>query len=124
VQASAGRRDLKNGDLASAAGHLQRSLELDPRQATSCADLAQVLARLGHMEESIAWLDKSIELDPFNPFTQRSLVIELVHEKIYTRVRAALERYVRTFPQDEYMRRMLNAAPPNTAPSFRAPENR
>lgn len=116
VQASAGRRDLKNGDLASAASHLQRSLELDPRQATSCADFSEVLARQGRNEESIAWLDKSIDLDPFNPFTQRSLIGELVHEKNFARVRAALERYVRTFPQDEYVRRMLNAAPPNTTP--------
>ena len=116
VQASAGRRDLKNGDLAAAASHLQRSLELDPRQATSCADFAEVLARQGRNEESIAWLDKSIELDPFNPFTQRSLIVELIHGKFYTRVRPALERYVRTFPQDEYGRRMLDAAPPNTTP--------
>ena len=116
VQASAGRRDLKTGDLASAADHLKRSLELDPRQATSCADFAEVLARQGETEESISWLDKSIELDPFNPFTQRSLIAELVHEKNYTRVRTALEHYVLTFPQDEYVRRMLNAAPPKSMP--------
>jgi len=116
VQASAGRRDLKYGDLASATSHLQRSLELDPRQATSCADFAEALKRQGRIEESISWLDKSIELDPFNPFTQRSLVLNLIHEKNYTRVRTALERYVQTFPQDEYMRKMLNAAPTKTTP--------
>lgn len=116
VQAAAGRRDLKNGDLDSAASHLKRAIELDPRQATTCADYAEILARQGHAEDSISWLDKSIDLDPFNPFTQRSLIRELVQEKNFTRVREALERYVRTFPQDEYVRRMLNAAPPRPTP--------
>lgn len=59
----------------------------------------------------MSWLDKSIELDPFNPFTQRSLIVQLIFLKQYPRARAALEHYVQVFPQDAYMRQMLEKVP-------------
>lgn len=111
VEAAVGRRELKSGNFAGAATHLQHAVDLAPPQATTCADLAEALAHLGRDEEAVSWLDKSIELDPFNPFTQRSLIVELIHLKQYTRVRAALEHYVQVFPQDAYMRQMLERAP-------------
>ena len=115
VQAAVGRKDLKQGDVAQALTHLQRAVQLGSPQATTCADLAEALARSGQNEQAVTWLDKSIALDPFNPFTQRELIVELIHLKNFPRVREALERYVQTFPQDEYMRRMLAAAPPEPA---------
>ncbi len=110
VQAAAGRRDLKAGNFSSAEMHLQRAVALDPAQATTCADLAEALAHDGRSAEAVAWLDKSIELDPFNPFTQRSLIVQLINLKEYARARAALEHYVQVFPQDTFMRQMLEEA--------------
>jgi Flp pilus assembly protein TadD len=115
VQAAAGRRDIKSGDFTSAAAHLQRAVKLAPPQATTCADLAEALAHEGHREEAVSWLDKSIQLDPFNPFTQRSLIVQLIQLKNYPRARSALEHYVRVFPQDSFMRRMLAEAPKEPA---------
>ena len=46
-----------------------------------------------------------------NPFTQRSLVAQLIFLKQYVKARAALEHYVQVFPQDAYMREMLAKAP-------------
>ena len=110
VQASVGRRELKAGNFASAAEHLQRALALSPLQATTCADLADALTHLDRKDDAVTWLDKSIQLDPFNPFTQRTLVVRLIDLKQYARARAALERYVQVFPQDAFMRRMLEKA--------------
>jgi len=110
VQASVGRRELKAGNFASAAEHLQRALALSPPQATTCADLADALTHLDRKDDAVTWLDKSIRLDPFNPFTQRTLVVRLIDLKQYARARAALERYVQVFPQDAFMRRMLEKA--------------
>lgn len=110
VQSAAGRRDLKSGDFSSAVTHLQRAVEFDPSAATACADLAEALGREGRREEAISWLNKSIELDPFNPFTQRSLVVQLITLKDYTHALVALEHYVQVFPQDTYMRQMLEKA--------------
>jgi Tetratricopeptide repeat/Cytochrome c554 and c-prime len=112
VEAAVGRRNLKQGDIPGAIARLQRAMQLAPPQATTCADLAEALEREGQSEEAIQWLDKSIALDPFNPFTQRTLIVALIRLRNYPRARAALKRYVQTFPQDEYIRRMLAAAPP------------
>src|SRR5579871_4085270 len=110
VQAAVGRRELKSGNFAAAAEHLQHALELAPPRATTCADLADALSHLDRKVEAVTWLDQSIQLDPFNPFTQRTLVVRLIDLKQYARARAALEHYVEIFPQDTFMRQMLAKA--------------
>jgi tetratricopeptide (TPR) repeat protein len=110
VQAAVGRRELKSGNFDVATDHLRRALELAPPEATTCADLADALSHLERKNEAVTWLDKSIELDPFNPFTQRTLIARLIDLKQYARARAALEHYVEVFPQDTFMRQMLAKA--------------
>ncbi len=110
VQAAVGRRELKNGNFAAAIDHLQRALSLTSAQATTCADLADALTHLDRKNEAVTWLDKSIQLDPFNPFTQRTLIVRLIELKQYARARAALDHYVDVFPQDTFMRQMLAKA--------------
>lgn len=111
VEAAVGRRELKAGDFPSAVTHLEHAIDLGPARATTCADLADAFVHLNQREEAMSWLDKSIELDPFNPFTQRSLIVQLIFLKQYPRARAALEHYVQVFPQDAYMRQMLEKVP-------------
>jgi hypothetical protein len=110
VQAAVGRREVKSGNFAAAVEHLQRALSLGPPQATTCADLADAFTHLDRKNEAVTWLDKSIQLDPFNPFTQRTLIVRLIELKNYARARAALEHYVEVFPQDTFMRQMLAKA--------------
>lgn len=116
VQAAVGRRELKGGNYSVAVEHLQRAIQLGPPRATTYADLADALVKLGRSDEALAALDRSVTLDPFNPRTQRTLVARLIELKQYERARSALEHYVRTFPQDAFMRQMLAKAPPRTAP--------
>jgi hypothetical protein len=111
VEAAAGRRELNSGNFSAAAIHLFHAVELASPQATTCVDLANALAHLGREEESVSWLEKSIQLDPFNPFAQRTLIVELIHLRQYSRVRSALQHYVQVFPQDTYMREMLKKVP-------------
>jgi hypothetical protein len=110
VEAAVGRRDLKAGNFTSAAKHLQHTTELASPSATTCADLADALAQLGRREEAVSWLQKSIGLDPFNPFAQRSLIVQLIDLQRYAQARAALEHYVQVFPHDTLMRQMLDKA--------------
>lgn len=109
VQAAVGRRELRSGNFDSAVQHLQRAVTISP-QATTCADLADALTHLDRKNEAVVWLNKSVQLDPFNPFTQRTLVVRLIDLKQYAQARAALERYVEVFPQDTLMRQMLAKA--------------
>lgn len=110
VQAALGRRELKSGDYQSAVAHLRRALEGPPPVATTYADLADALAHLGQTEESVALIEKAIDLDPFNPVTRKMLVVRLIETKKYAEAHEALERYLSLFPQDDFMRQMLARA--------------
>ena len=110
VQGAVGRRELRAGNFTAAAEHLQRAIAAGSPQATTRADLAEALTKLDRKEEAVTWLEKAIQLDPFNPFTQRTLVARLIDLKQYARARAVLERYVAAFPQDAFMRKMLEKA--------------
>jgi predicted Zn-dependent protease len=107
VQAALGRRDLKNGDYSSAASSLRRALQSGTPAATTYADLADALTHLGKAEEALPLIEKAIELDPFNPVTQKMLVVRLIETKQYPKAHEALEHYLEVFPQDDFMRQML-----------------
>lgn len=110
VQAALGRRDLKKGDFASAAAHLRRSLASRPRVATTYTDLADALSHLGQTQEALPLIQKAIQLDPFNPLTRKMLVVNLIAAKQYPEAHEALRAYMEIFPQDDFMRQMLNRA--------------
>ena len=110
LQAALGRRDLKSGRLQQAVDHLRQAVQIGPPQATYYADLAEATARLGDSEQAISLLRKSIVLDPFNPETQKSLIVGLIHLKQYPDALSAMEHYLEVFPQDTYIRTMLTLA--------------
>ena len=110
VQAALGRRDLKNGNFASAALHLRRSLASRPTVATTNADLADALSHLGQTAEALPVIQRAIQLDPFNPVTRKMLVVNLISAKQYPEAKDALEAYLKIFPQDDFMRKMLARA--------------
>jgi Flp pilus assembly protein TadD, contains TPR repeats len=110
VQAALGRRDLKNGNFLNAADHLRRSLVTGPTVATTYADLANALTHLGQTDQARSLIEKAIDLDPFNPIPRKMLVVNLIEAKQYPEAQKALEGYLGVFPQDAFMRKMLNRA--------------
>jgi hypothetical protein len=110
VQAALGRRDLKSGDYESAAKHLRLALDGGTPAATTYADLADALTHLGQTDEAQSLIEKSIELDPFNPVTRKMLVVRLIGSKQYAKAHEALVQYLEVFPQDDFMRQMLARA--------------
>src|SRR6266403_231204 len=110
VQASLGRKALLEGNASEVAVHLSRSLKLGAPQATTYADLAEAQVQIGQNSEAIASLEKAVDLDPFNAVFQKKLVLRFIEMKDYAQAGAALKRYVETFPQDSFMRQMLNRA--------------
>jgi Tfp pilus assembly protein PilF len=101
---------LLDDKASEAAVHLRRALTTGPPQATTYADLAEAQVKLGQENEAIASLEKAVELDPFNAVFQKKLVLRFIETKQYAQADAALKRYVETFPQDSFMRQMLNRA--------------
>jgi hypothetical protein len=110
VQAALGRKDLKSGDYQSAVVHLRRALAIRSNVETTYADLADALTHLGETEEALPLLERAIELNAFNPTTRKMLVVILIQTKQYAKAREALEQYMDRFPQDDFMRQMLERA--------------
>ena len=110
VQASLGHRALADHELPEAINHLQQSLKLDPLQSTVYVDLSEAQDQGGQVEDAIVSARKAVELDPFVPDLQKTLVFRLIEGKHYPEAQAALEHYVATFPEDDMMRKMLAMA--------------
>jgi tetratricopeptide (TPR) repeat protein len=116
VQAALGRRDLLNGKLQEAVDHLHLAVKIGPPQANVYGDLSDALAKLGRTEEALPLLLKAIELDPFNPVLQKTLVLRYIQQKQYANAQAALVHYLDVFPQDSFMRKLLDMASKRNSP--------
>jgi hypothetical protein len=115
VQAALGRSDLKSGNIPQAADHLGRSLEIDPVQPAVAGDMADALVKLGRTEEAAALLRKATDQDPFNPVLKKKLIVSYISLHQYAQAKAAMEDYLKVFPQDSFMRQMLARAGGNAA---------
>jgi len=110
VQAGLGHRDLEARRLPEAVAHLQHSLRLDAMQPNVYADLSEAADLSGQVEDAIGYAKKAVELDPFVAPLQKTLVTRLISGKRYDEAQAAMERYLQSFPEDDFMRRMLAIA--------------
>jgi tetratricopeptide (TPR) repeat protein len=110
VQSALGRRDLRAGKYQEAIGHLQHAIAIGPAQATMYSDLAQALEKLDRREEALEYQQKAIALDPFNPLLQKAQIVSYINLKQYANAMTALQHYLEIFPQDSFMRHMLDLA--------------
>ncbi|MGA7106579.1 MAG: hypothetical protein WBV28_01740 [Terracidiphilus sp.] len=51
-----------------------------------------------------------MSLEPYNALFQKALIDRLIAAKQYEKATAAMERYVALFPEDGFMRKMLEMA--------------
>jgi len=105
VQAALGHKALAEDRSEEAVAHLKLALPLD--DAGTYLELGQALGKLGRTEESIDYLKKGAEMDPYNAVMQRTLIVQCINLKSYGEARTLMEQYVATFPEDSFMRSML-----------------
>ena len=110
VQAALGRQALAAGQLSAATEHLNASLRLDPVQPAVYADLSSVADQSGQPAEAVSMQQKAVALDPFNAPLQKSLVLRLINARQYAEAQTAMEKYLQSFPEDDFMRKMLAIA--------------
>jgi hypothetical protein len=110
VQEGLGRRAMAEGDTIQAVLHLQRAVTLDPNRASGYAYLSQALRQLGRFEEAVQASEKAVSLNQFSSIYRRSLVDQLIAAKEYKRAIDAMQQYVELFPEDSFMRKMLEIA--------------
>jgi protein involved in temperature-dependent protein secretion len=72
--------------------------------------LSEALAQQNHLEEAIAASEKAVSLEPYKALFQKALIDRLIAAKQYAKATAAMEHYVALFPEDGFMRKMLEMA--------------
>ncbi len=75
--------------------------------AITYLDLREALTRAGRLEESVAALERGERLFPFSREIRKHLVLGYIRQKTYDKAKLAMERYVQDFPEDEFMRGLL-----------------
>jgi Cytochrome c554 and c-prime/Tetratricopeptide repeat len=110
VEAALGHRDLADKKLLEAIAHLEKAIQLDPTLVDAYVDLSEVQDQTGEPEAALASAKRAVELAPFVPALQKTLVFRLINGKHYSEAQAAMEKYLATFPEDDFMRKMLALA--------------
>jgi hypothetical protein len=73
-------------------------------------DLSEALSQAARVEESVAALERGERTFPFSQAIRKHLVLGYIRQKDYAKAKLALERYVEDFPEDAFMRRLLQQA--------------
>ena len=107
VQGAIGNRDKNTGKYPEAITHLRRALDHGPQKTILYTDLADALAKLDRGGEAVAVLRKASEVDPFNASLRKLLIVQLIQIKDYANAKVEMEDYVKRFPEDSFMRKML-----------------
>lgn len=105
VQEALGHKALAEDQPEAAIEHLKLALPLG--DSSIYLEIAEAFAKLGRYEEAIEYLKKGVPRDPYNAVMQKTLVLQYINTKNYVEARRSLEHYVETFPDDWFMRNML-----------------
>ena len=111
VLAALGHQALQNSSFANASTFLVKAEEKGATGPIFFLDLAEALSQAGRVEDSTAALERGEALFPWSPALRKRLVLGYIRQKTYTKAKAAMERYVADFPEDEFMQRLLKQAP-------------
>ena len=107
ADAAKGRAALRAGRFADAVPLLRSALDKGYRVAAVFEDLGEALSRIGQLDESLAVLHDGLAAAPFSQTLHKAIALRHIQKKDYGPARKALEQYVRLFPEDDFVRRLL-----------------
>lgn len=113
VEAALGRKLLQDPSPEAAAGarqQLSRAIDGGYHAYTVYADLSDALARLGKLEDSVRVLADGVARHPYTPVLYKMLAMRSIALKRYPQAKQTMERYVELFPEDGFMRGLLEKA--------------
>ena len=114
VQGALGRKLLYDAPSDSAAvealEHLEKAVRLGAGTAVVEQDIAEALARLNRLDESVEHLKAALQIEFYNPVLHKTLAMRLIKQKKYPQALDEMRRYVALFPEDDFMRELLEKA--------------
>lgn len=114
VLAALGRKALAEGS-PEAIALLARAEQKGAPGAATYIDLGQALAQAGRLSESVAVLSRGERLFPYSSAIRKHLILAYIRSKSFAEARQSLERYVADFPEDSFMRGLLDQVRPPAA---------
>ncbi len=109
VLSALGRRSFLRGEPA-AIEFMQRAVDTGTPGPTTYLDLGEALDRVGRLADSAGVLERGVAIYPYSMDLRKRLVLAYIRQKQYREARNGLETYVRDFPQDSFMRGLLEKA--------------
>lgn len=111
VLAALGRRALLQMS-AQAASYLSRAIEKGVPAPETFIDLSKALNQAGKPLDAAAALKRGVNQFPYSKDLRKFLILSYIRSKEYQKAEPAMERYVVDFPEDDFMRGLLERVRP------------
>lgn len=105
VQAALAHKALAEGKNEQALDYLDMGIQFS--DARVYLDKAKALENLGRLNDAATTLAAGVDLYPYQQELRKTLILEYINLKRYTDARKAMEEYVGLFPEDSFMRKLL-----------------
>jgi tetratricopeptide (TPR) repeat protein len=105
VQAALAHKALAEGKNEQALDYLEIGIQFS--DATVYLDKAKALVNVGRVDDAATTLAAGVELFPYQQELRKTLILEYINLKRYTDAQKAMEEYVGLFPEDSFMRKLL-----------------
>jgi hypothetical protein len=89
---------------------LTKAVESGAPAAATYIDLSEALTRDNRVPDAVAVLERARERFPYSKTVRKHLALAYIRQKSYANATAALESYVRDFPEDSFMRSLFHQA--------------
>jgi hypothetical protein len=108
VLAALGRKAVFEKDYDRAIEYLSKALEKGSEATTTFLDLGDALSGAGRHEEAAQVLERGVAVSPYAQVLYKSLALEYITLKQYPRAHETIKAYVTKFPEDSFMRGLLD----------------
>ena len=105
------------GGKEAATRYLSRAVQLGSNSVSDYQNLGSLLAEAGRMQEARTVVELGIELDPYDERLYKALAVLNISAHRYPQALAVMKKDLELFPEDDFMRSLIEKALENTQPS-------
>ena len=103
---------------------LARAVQLGSNSASDYESLGTLLGQAGRTTEAITVVESGLKLDPYNERLYKALALLDIRAHRYPEALAAMKKDLEVFPEDDFMRSLVQKAQDPSAPSANSNLNR
>jgi len=127
VLSTLGSRSMSEGTREgkdAAMRYLSRAVQLGSNSVSDYQNLGSLLAEAGRTQEATTVVELGIKLDPYDERLYKALAVLDISAHRYPQALAAMKKDLELFPEDDFMRSLIEKAQENARPSTGSSSNR